>query len=305
MKIAICLVFYDDLIHLERLAVALKALDYASFDVFFLDNNPDKKHIKPFLELFPSANKIDSSENLGYAGGNNRIVQQIRKHLYDGFWILNPDMAPRADSLRLMVDTMLADERIFAAGPVICHGNTEKEPVIQLAGVKQNFFTQKKEHLYAGCKLNDLNGKEVFFVDSLNGGALLVRSEISEHQQLFEEKYFMYNDETDLLYRIRLKDKFACVVPSAIVFHHHDWSKGNRTGYYRMYYYMMRNKFLFWKKFGMNKEWITGLIKELILSPVVFSFCIRTAGPKLILYYYKGVLHGIQNKSGKARFEFN
>jgi hypothetical protein len=304
MKIAICLVFFEDMTHLERLAKSLNALKHPDFKIYFLDNNPGKKHRERFQILLPQSMEITCTENLGYAGGNNRIISQIQHEDYDAFWILNPDMAPEPDSLTELATYMETDKQIFAAGPVICLGETTDDPVIQLAGVKQDFFSQKKIHLHAGKKLKQLEIKIPFFTDSLNGGALLVRAEMSKDKALFEEKYFMYNDETDLLYRIRLAKKLACVVPAAVVFHHHDWSKGNRKGYFRMYYYMMRNKFLFWRKYNMYWPLFSGLMKEIILFPVIFLFCQRTAGRRLVLYYYKGILDGLMNKSGKATFEF-
>lgn len=304
MKTAICLVFFDDMKHLPRLGEALMNLRYISFGVFFIDNSGDKKHTQAFLKIYPKAIEIAAERNLGFAAGNNTLIQHALMQGYQAFWILNPDMAPEPGSLSLLTEVMDKDEEVWAAGPVICHGGTEKDPVIQLAGVKQNFKTQKKQHLYSGTKLDELKQVRPFEVDSLNGGALLLRSNLAKTGNLFEEKYFMYNDETDLLYRVRLHKKRSMVVPQSVVFHYHDWSKQNQAGYYRMYYYMMRNKFIFWRKYGMYPSLIKGLLKEIILFPVIFSFCKRTAGSKMVIFYYRGVFHGIINKTGKANFEF-
>jgi GT2 family glycosyltransferase len=305
IRVAVCIVFYDDLKHVERLVLSLKNLNYKNLKFFFTDNSQDNKHVELFQNSLPEAIFIKSEQNQGFAGGNNLLVREAKKLFCEAFFILNPDMAPEPDCLAKMTEIMASDNRIYAVGPVICHGYTEKDPVIQLAGVQQNFITQKKTHLYSGIKLNDIRNNKPFFTDSLNGGALLIKTDdLIDKDFLFEEKYFMYNDETDLFYRAKINNKLAAVVPSAVIFHYHDWSKKNNTGYHRMYYYMMRNKFLFWKKYKMRAPFLKGLLKEIFLFPVIFSFCYRTAGLRMIYFYYLGVLHGIKNISGRINLDF-
>jgi len=304
MKVAICIVFYDDLLHLDRLANSLNGLNYSSFQVFFLDNDIHKRHTIPFMKLFSSAIEVYSSRNIGFAAGNNRLAEAAIQDGFDALWILNPDMAPVSNSLSDLVLTLENQKDAAAVGPLVLFGGSETNAIIQLAGVRVNFLTQQKENLHAGDSLSTFKKSEPYRVDSLNGGSLLIRADWFKGSPIFEEMYFMYNDEIDLMRRIRDMKKSVWVCPDAWVFHHHNWQRSNAIGYYRMYYYMMRNKYLYWKKFGNYLHLLLGLLKDLFLFPIIARFCIKTAGIKLILFYYRGVIHGLIGKSGKATTVF-
>lgn len=304
MNVAVCVVFYNDMVHLERLSHALSELAYPDFSVFFLDNDGQQKHALPFQNLYPTAIEVRAESNLGFAAGNNRLAEVAIQQGYEAVWILNPDMAPTKNSLSALVKQLKIREDAAAVGPLVLFGDTVSNPIIQLAGVRVNFFTQHKENLHAGESLATFKKSDSYRVDSLNGGSLLIRAAWFQDTPIFEERYFMYNDEIDLMRRVRNMKKSVWVCPSARVFHHHNWQRSNSSGYYRMYFYMMRNKYLYWKKFGNYLHLLLGLLKDLFLFPIIARFCIKTAGIKLILFYYRGVIHGLIGKSGKATIEF-
>jgi GT2 family glycosyltransferase len=304
MKVGLCIVFYDDLQHLGRLADALHALEYAELSVFYLDNDPQQKHAVQFETLYQKAIHVKHVGNIGFAAGNNLLAETAIRQGFEAIWILNPDMAPANNSLSELVKLLKNQDDAAAVGPLVFLGDSASNPIIQLAGVRVNFSTQHKQNLYSGVALSAFKPAKPFKVDSLNGGSLLIRSEWFKDVPIFEELYFMYNDEIDLMRRIRDMKKTVWVCPSAWVFHHHNWLRSNALGHYRMYFYMMRNKYLYWKKFGNYVHLCLGLLKDLVLFPIIARFCIKTAGFKLILFYYWGVIHGLIGKSGKTNIAF-
>ena len=304
MKVALCIVFYDDLQHLERLAASLHALDYADFSVYYLDNNLHQKHKAKFETLYQKAIQVKHLGNIGFAAGNNLLAETAIRQGFEAIWILNPDMAPIKDSLSELVTLLKNQEDAAAVGPLVFLGDTELNPIIQLAGVRINFSTQHKQNLHSGVALSAFKPHQPFRVDSLNGGSVLLRAEWFKDAPIFEEMYFMYNDEIDLMRRIRDMKKTVWVCPSAGVFHHHNWQRSNAAGHYRMYFYMMRNKYLYWKKFGNYLHLTLGALKDIFLFPIIARFCIKTAGIKLISFYYRGVIHGLIGKSGKTNIVF-
>ena len=132
----------------------------------------------------------------------------------------------------------------------------------------------------------------------------MIRSSIISEVGLFNEDNFMYNDEIDLAYRIyKRKEKFAAV-KKAKAWHYHDWSKKNKSGYFLQYYYINRNRFLFFYRYNKYFSFIREIITEIILFPFKINWARKIAGIKLLKYYYLGYLHGILNKKGKAEIEF-
>jgi len=303
-QVGVCIIFYDDLVHIPRLAQALKRQTFQDFDVFFCDNREGEPHVNPFSEACPHAVYVPSQGNRGFAGGNNLLAKKAGELGCEYVWVLNPDMEPEADCLLHLMYVIQTNASLLATGPVVCTGNSHSAPLIQVAGEQVDFFTQNKKNTYAGIPAGTLPAKEVMYTDSINGGSLLMPLSALKECGYFEEAYFMYNDETDLMYRIRLKEGKVGVSRNAICFHHHDWSKKNQKGYFIMYYYMMRNKVLYWKKFGMYTYLLGGLAKQFLLAPVVMAFCVRTAGRRLIYYYYLGWLHGIYGRKGKTETNF-
>ena len=89
------------------------------------------------------------------------------------------------------------------------------------------------------------------YIDYVTGGAMMIRSTVLKITGLFEEDYFMYNDEIDMAYRVKKAGYQTLCMRDAIVRHFHDFSKLNKTGNNLMYYYIMRNKFIYFKKFRL------------------------------------------------------
>ena len=230
-----------------------------------------------------------------------KAVKDGCKYLF----ILNPDMEPEPLVLESMVRFMEINSSYALAGPLILHGDSKENPKIQLFGGQVNFNTQEKSSFYANTFLNDCLLKDHLEVGMVNAGSAFVRADFVQNKYLFEERYFMYNDEIDLARRVKEAGYKVAVLSGARVWHYHDWSSDNKYGYRIMYYYMMRNKMLYYYKFGMQKRAFWEFAKQIMLLPVVLKFCLRTSGFKMFIFYYFGLFHGLFNKQGRAIIKFD
>ena len=95
------------------------------------------------------------------------------------------------------------------------------------------------------------------------GGAMMIRSSVLKITGLFEEDYFMYNDEIDFAYRINKAGFKTLCLRDAIVRHYHDFAKSNKKGNNLMYYYIMRNRYFYFIKYHLITNLIFSLIKEI------------------------------------------
>ena len=114
----------------------------------------------------------------------------------------------------------------------------------------------------------------------------------------------MYNDEIDLARRIKGSGYKIYVISTAKVWHHHNWASTNKTGYNLMYYYMMRNRILYFRKFSLISEMIIDVLMQVFKWPATLRFAIKTSGFSLFCYYYLGLFHGLLNRQGKADIKF-
>ncbi|MEZ5173514.1 MAG: hypothetical protein R2850_08400 [Bacteroidia bacterium] len=185
------------------------------------------------------------------------------------------------------------------------YGDPGRQQLIQFAGGQVNFVSQVKTLQLVNTEEKELPKENCRKVDLVNGGSLLIRANWLSNNDLFDENYFMYNDEMDLMKRIQSRRKEVRIVFKAICLHHHDWSASNKQSYYLMYYYMMRNKILYWKKNKYKKAIVMSLFEYTIKFPVILRFCLKTSGIKLLYYYYLGLLHGYLGKKGKSEIFSN
>jgi GT2 family glycosyltransferase len=302
--VGILIVFFDDLDKIESLTNALNSQTYKHFTVYITDNQPLINHIELFKKYFPGCTVVNSNTNTGFAGGNNLLARKAIEDSCTYLWILNPDMEPQPDALEKLVEFLNAKVLAGIVGPLLLKGDTKKEPVIQLYGARVNFKTQNKKELYAGKKISEIVLPKVLETDIVNAGSFLIRSNLTSGNYLFDERYFMYNDEIDLAKRVKEKLYRIYVLSDARVWHHHNWSSSNKSGYNLMYYYMMRNRILYFRKFGLHVQLLLDIVKQIILFPIILQFCIKTSGPILVKYYYTGLFHGLMNKKGKACLQF-
>ena len=304
-KVAILLVLYNEEKHIERLARSIINQSYKEISVYAFDNNSKDSSVSLLQKHLPKANIIHSGENLGFAKGNNYIAAEAIRNNEDLLFILNTDMELESNCVKNLVDIISERDDIVGVGPIVYVGTEEgRTKNVQCYGDLSNFTNGRTKTLYKGAGLSIDELPDTLYVNSLHGGSFIIRSTIISKIGLFNEDNFMYGDEIDLAYRIsKIKGKLI-VTKNAQSWHYHNWSPENKTGSYLQYYYINRNRFLFFHRYAKRLSFIPQIFVELLFFPVKIKWAKRTAGIKLLKYYYLGYWHGILNKKGKANFEF-
>lgn len=304
-SVALLLVFYESEQYLNNLFFSLKCQSFKNYKIYAIENSTAQSSIAKLSDSFHDAVVFPYQGNIGFAGANNLLA---KKAVVDGcqyLFILNPDMELTENTISEFYSLLENNKNAAACSGVILFGNEKKgQDIIQLFGQKINFLNQHKEFLFAQKKLFDVELPDTLPVDFVNGGSLFIRSKIVEKIGLFNEDYFMYNDEIDLAYRIKKLEKSVLVTSKTKIYHHHDWTASNRKGYYLMYYYMMRNRILFFKNHKLFFSLILDLLKQLISIPVTINWLIKLAGFKLVGFYYSGLINGILGEKYKTKKEF-
>lgn len=305
MKVGIVIVTYNSQKDIVRLLESINIQNYKNFKVYIVDNNSTDETLNT-VQRYQSKISIciiSSKANNGFAKGNNIGIQKAMDEGCDLVFILNPDMQLEDGCINLLTERLKLDEKIGAIGPIVLFGGRPAN-IIQCFGVKVNFKTQKKEIMFAGKKLTNELPSEIN-VDYVLGGAMIIRGSVLKTVGLFEEEYFMYNDEIDIAYRISKAGFKTLCLRDAIVKHYHDFNKKNTRGYNLMYYYMMRNKYLYFKKFSLYMSWFLSLTHEIINIPLKIIWSIRRMkNIKILKFYYAGLLDGLLGKKGLMNKSF-
>lgn len=305
MKVGIIIVTYNSEKDISRLLESIVVQEYKNLVVYIIDNHSSDGTLKLIDDYKDriSLSILLLKTNNGFAKGNNIGIQKAMDEGCDLLFILNPDIQLDKKCIDILARRIKLDDKIGAVGPIVLIGN-QPQNITQAYGVNVNFKTQKKTDLFVNVKLTDELPAEIF-VDFLLGGAMMIRSDVLKITGLFEEDYFMYNDEIDIAYRIKSSGFRTLCMRDAMVWHYHDFNKKNKSGNNLMYYYMIRNKFLYFKKYHLYMNLFISVLIEFIYLPVKIIWAIRRTGNvKLIKYYYLGLWRGLIGETGKTRTEF-
>lgn len=305
MRIGIIIVTFNSQKDIQRLLNSLLIQTVKNFFVYIVDNDSKDStldNVREYIDRL-SIKIISTKHNNGYAKGNNIGIQKAMEDGCDIVFILNPDMQLERNCIDILVKRISSDEKIGVIGPVVLFGDKPGR-IIQSYGIKANFRTQKKAAPYSNSRWRADIPSEIY-VEYLIGGAMMIRCSILKITGMFEEDYFMYNDELDLAYRVRKSGYKTLCMRDAVAVHHHDFGNQNRKGHNLMYYYILRNRYLYFKKYKMYLNLMGSVILELFNIPLKVIWSIRRMRNFYILkYYYSGLIDGLLGKKGCSNKSF-
>ena len=246
---------------------SLKELDYPNYQVVVVDNasqeaevNNVKKFIesqppKPNLLIYQNINRFDvvlleNKENLGYAGGNNVGIEYALENGADYVFILNNDTTVGPDTLKKLVETAESDSKIGIVGPAIKEG--EKTAYFG----KISWLKTELTHSHippAEIQGHPVNRAPLYLTSKeyIIGAAMLVKKEVLEKIEGFDEIYFLYFEDADFSIRARLAGYKLKVAPEAVI-NHKVSASTKHLGSPLILRYHMRNALIF---NSLNAPW--------------------------------------------------
>ena len=251
------------------------------------DDSIDKleKWIQNQKELSSNLIFIKSSENNGYAAGNNIGIKYVESQEDAQFiWILNNDTLIQADILEKLLN---------------CYKNLENENIALLGSkiLNEDFSIQSIGYLNSKYTEDEIKSKSSIEVEHISGCSIFFRADKIKEIGYIPEEYFLYYEETDWMKHIKQKGFkiFTCL--SSQLIHKHAKSTG---GIYSPFviYYMTRNQILFNKKYLNSIQYylfITKMISRNLLKIIFYSFKNLKSSKSI----FTGTIDGILNKKGK------
>lgn len=295
--------------NLENFYSSLSGQTFKDFRVYFVDNNSSDGSQQYFKEL-SAPGKIDVSYitlnyNAGFSGGCNAGAE---KAISDGckyLFISNNDLFFDKNALGEMYNLMESDSRIASAGPLLMLHSGESPDTIQEFGGKINFRRGTLKKYYTNQNIKEVKLPEALETDFIGGGVTFINADVFKKTGMFETAYFGYFDEIDLSYRLNVLNNYKMMVTSkAKIWHNHKRLAKTRNSWYFEYYLSERNKFLYYRKYGLYGSIALAILADSIKFPWRLIWFIKVCDFKLGLYYLKGMLDGLLNKKGKPNFSF-
>lgn len=170
---------------------------------------------------------IRSPENVGFARGNNialRAALAEAEEPFDYFFLLNPDAWIRAGAIRILIECLEKDpEAGFAGARLEYPDGTPQVSAFRFMSVAGEFEAAARtgivSALFAPWRVAPPQRDRRRRADWVCGAAVLVRRAVFEEVGLFDEGYFLYFEETDLMLAARRRGWRAWYVPEARAVH--------------------------------------------------------------------------------------
>ncbi|QLQ39588.1 glycosyltransferase family 2 protein [Micromonospora robiginosa] len=207
-------------------------------EVVVVDNGSTDDSVARLAHLDGSATLLRLDGNLGYAGGMNAGIRAARERGADWVWLLNADAVPRPGALAALLAhrerfTVATSVQTTSAHP----DDPAPEPYVVAAMLPGG---RVRPFGCPGC------AEGVHEVDVVTGAALLLRVADVVRVGFFDERFFHYKEEFDLVRRIADAGGRIALVCDSEVWHKRGGSLSGSSP--RALYYYHRNEILYVRK---------------------------------------------------------
>ena len=199
----------------ELLLACLDSLQGTGVEIVVLDNASEDGSAAAVREQFPGVRVIEQQHRAGFGANHNTVIRATTGRYV---FILNEDTTSEDWGFARMVAHLDATPRVAALAPRLVYPDGRLQdsawrfPSPSTAAL--GLFTLGR----AGVKQS--GGTETREVDWAMAAALLVRREALDEVGLFDEEFFIYSEETDLLRRLRDAGWRTQYFPRVTVVHH-------------------------------------------------------------------------------------
>ncbi|MFA5124365.1 MAG: glycosyltransferase family 2 protein [Patescibacteria group bacterium] len=242
--------------------------------VVVVDNSSHDSTKEYLAEVWPQVTVIANDRNAGFAAANNQIYSWAKDQA-DYLVLLNDDTIVEPYWLSRLVNAVSGDEKIAAVQSKLLL-YPEKNLINSLGNSLQflgfafcDHYREPDSHAYTA----------LFDLPYASGAAVLLKLSALQEIGLFDEKLFMYHEDVDLGWRLRLSGYRVVIDPLSVVYHKYSYSKARYK-----FYYMDRNR------------WIV-LLKNYRLATIVLL------APMLLIMEVGITAFSIKNEWSKEKFK--
>jgi GT2 family glycosyltransferase len=225
-KVTIGIVNYNGINFLRSCLTGLTQQVFSSFEIIFLDNMSRDNSVGFVRNNFPDITVVEAGSNLGYAAGANMV---IRMAAGDYVMVVNPDVILAPDYLAKCVHRLDQDHRIASVTGKIFKYDFQKNKQTNIIDTIGLFCFRNRRVIDEAQGLRDDGSydqeQEIFGV---SGACPLYRKAALEDVKItlnhgpgeyFDEDFFMYKEDVDLAWRLRLYGWKSLYLPSAVGYH--------------------------------------------------------------------------------------
>lgn len=282
--VAIVLVTYYETKYLERLYATIDAQRYPRpcRRLIVVENGPARAAARWFAHHAPEADVIVPGTNTGYAGGNAIGMERALQEGAEYVAILTQDTYVEADWLGALVDVAQSRPRAGAVQPKIMRRDERGRTVIHTRGNELHFLGVG----FVGGDGEPDREMDVTAICYASGAGVLYRAAALREVGVFDPAFFMYHEDSDLGWRLRLAGWDVVLAPHAVMHHDYDFSRSARK-----FHYVERNRLI--NVFTHYHARTLTLVSPalLLFEPVTLAYALKSGWLRERLRVYAFFLH--------------
>jgi GT2 family glycosyltransferase len=293
--IGLITIWYRAAAAIDSFVAELSAMRYPRLRPVFVVHELPPADVQRLRAAAPHASILEPGANLGPAAGWNLAIRKLLSEGVDYVGICNVGTHFDPNCLDRVVATMRADTSIGACQPLLCHAN--QPDLVQMFGGSISLQTGFATHDYRGARFSN-SLPAIHDADYLDGGSLVIRSDVLRIVGGFDERLFMYAEDCDLSVRIRLAGYRTVALRDARAWHDHPEGRGQLPPAHEVFY-RTRNRFLLVRKFGRRQAaWALRARGLLWDMPRGVVFYLRRGRSDLARAHVAGMLSGAAGRFG-------
>ena len=256
MEITCSIVLYHNPVEDLRKAVD-SFLNYTQKGVLYLVDNSATDFFR-YQFLSPRIEYIYNGKNIGYGAGHNiairKVVGRSQYHL-----VLNPDVEFNSDILRGLFSFMQNNRHVGLVMPKVLYRNGQLQHLCKRLPSPFDLFLRRFfpgpmkfiiKPFLEKYELRNRDHNAIMEVPNLSGCFMFIRNTVFTSIGLFDERYFMYMEDTDLCRRINRYYRTVYYPLECIV---HGYSKASYKSFKLMKYHLNAS-FRYFNKWGWFKD---------------------------------------------------
>jgi len=209
MKLSILIVTYNSVRLIDKLLqhLAHETRDIAA-QVIVVDNASQDGTAGQIRRLHPWVNLVASTENLGFAAGNNLAARHaLGRYLL----LLNPDALPQPGALTHALALLERHPQVGLAGGQLTGPDGSRQPSARMfPTLRDEFFTLSglaarfpSNRWLARLDRHWADPEKDALVDWIPGAFVFIPAQVFARLGGFDERFFMYYEEVDLCRRMQ------------------------------------------------------------------------------------------------------
>ncbi len=232
-SLSITLVTFNSLQFIGKSIASIIKQTIRDYQLLIIDNNSQDGTVDYVRKNFPWIPLIVNKTNLGFCKAHNMGIRESRAAYHS---VINPDVVLESDYFETLIQAIDNDSTVgMATGKLYLVSLTGKPACIEKKIIDSTgiIIHRNRRSLDRGQGETD-QGKytKKEYVFGVSGAASVYRramlEELKIDSQYFDEKFFVYREDTDLSWRAQIYGWRALYVPKAIGYHQRRNMPGRR-----------------------------------------------------------------------------